>query len=185
MGSFDIRSALTGRNYVTAFTPFWLEDKVFYDLDAARHEHAEATDKAEVARLEERLATLEKERDESAYMLYFRAISNRANEDIISKALAAFPIKRDIYGREDEAQAIERGKFIREKQLAAHMTKIISPEGDVQTVDDDNRIDLAKALLDNAPPVSLNVIDQTIKELNKQFQMEITKQQDTDFLSKH
>ena len=185
MGSFDIRDALTGRNYVTTHVPFWIDDQIFYEIAMAQDKHNAVTDPADIAERDRELAALEKRRDEEAYTVYLRAISNRANEDIISKALAEFPIKRDVYGREDENVALERGKLIRELQVAAHITKIVDPEGNAQPVDDENRRNVARVLIDNAPPISLNVLDQAIQELNKKFNAEQFKQQDTDFLSKH
>lgn len=185
MGSFDIRTALTERNYVTTNVPFWVDDKVFYDLQSVRDQHARAIEDAEIKALDERLDQLEKRRDDEAYHIYLRSISNRANEDIISKALAEWPIKRDIYGREDENEQMERGKLIREMQVAAHIVKIVNPEGVGQSIDDDDRRDVARAILAEAPPVSLNVLDQAIAELQKDFKDETLRHQDTDFLSKH
>jgi hypothetical protein len=185
MGSFDIREAVSGRNYVTAQIPFWLEDKVFYDLEAAREAHARATDDDVVAELDAEIDHLEKQRDAEAYIMHLRAISNRMNEDIISKALAETPIKRDVYGREDEARQMDRGKHIREMQMAAHMVKMVDPDGNAQVVNDENRREVARALIDNLPPISLKILDEAIKELNKDFQSTLAKQQDTDFLSKH
>jgi hypothetical protein len=185
MGSFDIRSAVAGRNYVTTQVPFWVEDKVFYDLETAWEVHKRTTDGAVLKGVEDEIERLEKQREAEKFTVFLRAISNRSNEDIISKALAAFPIKRDVYGREDEAQVIERGKLIREMQVAAHITKLIDPDGNAQEVNDENRRDVARALLDGLPPISLKIIDEAIKELNKDFQSQIAKQQDTDFLSKH
>jgi hypothetical protein len=182
--SFDIRDALAGRTYVTTKAPFWVDDAIFYEIEAAVEAHAEAIDNDIRMKAEGELDRLEAERDAQAYTLHLRAISNRSNEDIVSKALSQFPIKRDAFGREDDNTVIKRNRLMRELQLAAHLTKIVSPDGETQVIDDDNRGDIARALLADAPPVSLGVVDQAIAKINNEFKTQQAAHQDTDFLSK-
>ena len=56
MGSFDIRDALTGRNYVTTHVPFWIDDQIFYEIAMAQDKHNAVTDPADIAERDRELA---------------------------------------------------------------------------------------------------------------------------------
>jgi hypothetical protein len=108
----------------------------------------------------------------------------RAGEDIISKALAAWPIRRDAFGREDDAIALERQKVMRELNLAAHLVKLVNPDGIEQVITDENRLDVARAILAEAPRITLGILDQSMAQLSNDFAEKVREQQDPDFLSK-
>lgn len=186
MVSFDIRDALLERGYPTAQVKIWVSDQIFYKIEAVEDQikSVPPKEKAKLAELEGRLEELWRQRDEEAYTAHLRGISIRSGEDIISKALAAWPIRRDMYGREDDAMILERTKLMREMTLAVHLQKLVNPEGVEQVVTDENRTDLARAILDHAPKITVNILDQAMTELGKEFNEQIQRQQDPDFLSK-
>ncbi len=187
MVSFDIRNALTDRSYPTAAVDIWVSDEIFYKIDAvtAKINEVPAENKTELADLEGRLEALWAERDKQAYKAHLRGISVRASEDIISKALASWPIRRDYMGREDDAIVMERTKMMREMNLAAHLVKLVSPAGAEQEVTREDSREIAAAILADAPRITLNVLDQAMTQLSRDFADQIQKQQDPDFLSKH
>ncbi len=186
---FDIRDALTERAYPTAVVDIWVTDKVFYKIEAVEQKINEtnAKDKTAIKALEGELEALWKERDKEAYKAHLRGISVRASEDIISRALADWPIRRDMWGRPDDAIEIERGKVMREMNLAAHLQKLVSPDGgeqDVAGLPDEDKRAVARAIISDAPKITLNTLDQAMTQLNREFKEQVQKQQDPDFLSK-
>lgn len=186
--AFDIRDALTGRSYPTAQTNIWITDEVFYKIDNLKAEMADLADMAKNEKkykaLKDELEALLKERDETAYVLHLRGISNRSNEDILSRSMARVPIQRDMFGREKDELTFQRNQLIRESQLAAHITKLVDPDGNEQVINEENRVDVARAILAEAPPVTLAIIDQAIVQINKDFKDQQALHQSTDFLSK-
>lgn len=199
--TFDIRDALLGRSFPEANTPIWVDDRVFYEIEEIQHQIADAVDTIRarsvktgevpdaekdpaVKKLMAKLKHAQKVRDEQAVTVYFRAIDNEENEAIIEEALQQVPIERDMFGREREISTLRRNRMIRELSFAAHMTKLVSPDGQEQLITDENRRDVARAILLKAPPVTLHIIDQAITQINKQFADHLAKVQGTDFLSK-
>jgi len=185
---FDIRDALLERGYPTAKVQIWISDEIFYKIESIEDQikHTPEVQKIAIADLEGQLEALWRERDEQAYTVHLRGISVRSGEDIISKALAAWPIKRDYFGRDDDAMALERQKLMREMQLAAHLVKVVDPEGNEQRIEtEEDHRDVARSILAEAPRVTLNILDQAMMQLSKEFKEQVQKQQDPDFLSKH
>jgi hypothetical protein len=189
--TFDIRDALLERGYPTAAVKIWVSDEIFYKIEAVEAEIDEKSKgnqnpktKKEIAELSGKLDALWAQRDSEAYTAHLRGISNRAGEDIISKALAAWPIRRDMYGREDDAIALERQKVMRHMTFAAHLQKLVNPEGIEQVITDENRDGVTESILDHAPKITLTILDQSMTQLSKDFAEQVQKQQDPDFLSK-
>lgn len=175
---FDLRDALLGRKYPETSVKVWMDDELFYRLEAARKRHAVALDAGQT---DGELDRIEAEMEESAYVVHLRGISGRAGEDIISKALSEKPIKRDMYGREDDLQSIERQRLVAELSFSEHITKIVDPRGREQVFTEDNKRDLARALLGNAPKVTVKIIDSAIAQLSKDFADQVAEHSSVDF----
>lgn len=177
--TFDIREVLANRKYPTASVKIWMDEEVWFEMDALSKKLA--VESKNTKSLETQMKALEKRRDEEAFTIHLRAISNRANEDIISKALSEYPIIRDVYGRESVERGRERDKLIQEISFAERITKLVDPRGRVQEFNDDNRRDLTRAFLDNAPVFSIEIVDQAIGALANKFEEQRALAQSPDF----
>lgn len=179
--TFDLRDALLGRKYPETSSTIWLSEELDYAIAALNRKQANVTDEKELAQIEGELAELGAQKLAQAYRVHVRAISNRSREDILSKALAGKPIKRDMYGREDDLQLMERNRLIAELSFAAHVTKIVSPDGNEQIFTDENRRDLARAILDQAPGSAVATIDALIDGVNQKFAAQEAESTNPDF----
>ena len=180
--SFDLRATLAERAFPSTTCRIHLSEKPFFELAALERKAADvAEDPAELGLLEKKIEEKEREIEDQAYVIHLRGISNRAAQDINSKALAAVPIKRDLYGREEDEATINRRDVLTELIFAAYMTKIVSPSGAEQVLDDDNRRDVARAFIDMAPRRSIQIVDQTIARLSGEAEMARLEAQEPDF----
>lgn len=178
--TFDIREVLANRKYPTTSVKIWMDEEVWFEMDALSKKLASAK-KEHLKPLEAQMKELEKRRDEEAFTIHLRAISNRANEDIISRALADIPIIRDLYGRESVERGRERDKLIQEMSFAERITKLVDPRGREQVFTDENRRDLTRAFLDSAPVFSIEIVDQAIGALANKFAEQRALAQSPDF----
>jgi hypothetical protein len=185
MTDFDLRNVLADRAYPTARVPVLLDDKIVYELAALHRRLDEVPVSNENPEdLERQIAAKQQERDEQAYWVHLRATSNRAREDMQREALSQFPIKADVYGREDAVRGLERGSLLSELYFAAHITKIVAPNGAEQEWTKDNGRDLARAFLDTAPEHAVKVVDAAISALRGEQESQYAKVADVDFLSR-
>lgn len=177
--TFDLRDVLANRKYPTASVRVWSDEEGFFALAAMNRKAADLESGPELDDLERRIQNQEDELNASAYTVHLRGTSRRAREDMQTEALVQFPIKRDALGREDELQTWKRGNLLSELYFAAHVTKVVDPSGAVQELNDDNRRDVARAILSFLPEVSVKLIDEAIGSLRGEAEM----QQGVDFLS--
>jgi hypothetical protein len=179
--SFDIRDVLAGRKYAEADVQIWTDDELFYKRAAIESQIAKEANPDEADRLTARAAQISQEIADAAVAVNIRAISPRAKEDIVSKALSQLPIKRDAYGREDDLRAIERTKIIRKLTFEQHVKKLTTADGRSQVLNDDNRSEVIQSLLDQAPDWCLDLLDAAIKEISKSFADRIAEWSDPAF----
>jgi hypothetical protein len=179
--TFDIREVLARRKYPETSVKVWLDEEVWFEIDAVKAEHSNTTDKDRLAELDAQLDKLEKRRLDEAFTVHIRAISNRASEDIISAALAQYPIKRDLYGRDNDEQARNRNNLITEMSFAQRITKIVSPSGQAQVLTEENRREVVRSFLDQAPAFSIEIVDQAVGALAKKFNADEAEAQSPDF----
>lgn len=182
--TFDLRVILADRAYPTAVIPVLLEDKILWEL-AALHRRLDETvvSGEDPAEIEREIAKLEEERNSKLYRVHLRAISNRARDDLQRAALHAIPLKPDLYGREDGERTMDRADLLNELYLAAHVTKIVAPNGAEQVWTEANKRDLARAFLDNAPEHAAKILGEAIEALRGEEQAQYAKVTDIDFLS--
>lgn len=182
MSEWDIREFLAERAYPTTSVKVLLSEQIAFELDAINQKLAAATDKKEVAELEKVLAEAEARRDSQLFTVHIRATSNRARQDIQSAALHAVPIERDIYGREKSEKEFERRNVLEELIFAAHITKIVTPTGQEQVLTEENRRDVTRAFLDNAPAHSVKLVDAAIGRISGDAEMEKAQKLDPNTL---
>lgn len=180
--TFDLRDALLGRSYPETSIRVWLEEEPWFKLSKAEKRAADAASQSkELSKAEKEIVKLQEQIDASAYTVHLRGISGRSGEDIISRALIEKPIKRDMLGREDDLQQIERTRLISELSFSQHITKIVAPDGSQQVLDDENRRDIARAFLQLAPKSAVKVVDETIAALSRDFSERQAELQNPDF----
>lgn len=170
--TFDIREFLADRAYPSATQRALLSEELAFELAAIRDEHASNTDAKEQKRLDAKLEEVERRVDEAKFTFHLRAISRRAKEDIQSAALAEVPILRDMYGRDEPKREIDRRRVLTEMIFAQHITKMVSPTGAEQVWTEDNRRDLARAILDGAPDSTITLLDRAIGRLSGDAEMD-------------
>lgn len=177
--TFDLREVLANRKYPTATQRVWVDEEGFFQLAALERRSADVTDKVLIEDLDRKVQNLKDELNASAIKVHLRGTSRRAREDMITEAMVQFPIQRDLMGRENELQAYRRGNLLTELYFAAHIQKIEYPNGKIQEFNDDNRRDIARAMLSELPEFSVKLIDTAIGNLRGEAEM----QQGVDFLS--
>lgn len=179
---FDLHAALTGRSYPKATVEIWLEEEPWYELEALEKKHSKLlADDPALKTTEDEIQRVQKIINETAYKVSLRGISPRAGEDIVSKALSQVPIRFDQYGRDNMENTVNRNRLIRELSFAAHLTKVVNPDGKQITVTDDNRQDIARMILGEAPPTAIETIDDTIKQVSRKFAEQQAKFSSPDF----
>lgn len=179
-GEFDLREIAAGRAYPTATVNVWVEERLFFELAALERKQASETDDDAVNALESQIQKKREELEASALKVHLRGTSRRAREDMQTKALSQFPIRRDVYGRDDDLQAVNRNRYVTELVFAAHIQSIEAPNGSKQDWTEENRQELARVFLDELPEVSVNIVDKAIVALRGDEEM----QQGVDFLSR-
>jgi hypothetical protein len=184
--NFDLRDVLADRKYPTARIPVVLNDEVLWDFVELQRQAAEAVvdnaiDSEDVQRkLEAKIA----ERDASVYWIHLRGTSRRHREDIQSEVLSQIPYKPDMYGRDDVARSLKRQQLTTELLFASHITKIVAPNGAEQVFTEENKRDLTRAFLDEAPDHAVNIVDNAIAQLRGEEAEQFAKVSDLDFLSR-
>lgn len=177
---FDLRETLAGRAYPTSTIKVWMDEEVMFEIAALIRKQANITDPKELKAIDAQISATTKEANDQAYTVHLRGTSRRAREDMQSKAFAEFPIERDIYGREKDMTAWNRGNLLTEMYFAAHITAVVNPAGKRQDWTEENRRDLARVLLDMAPEETIKMIDAAILALRGDEEM----QKGVDFLSR-
>jgi hypothetical protein len=179
---FDLHAVLTGRKYPTGTVRVWFDEEDWYELAALESRHASLkAEDPELKAVEREIQEAQKRIDETAFTVHLRGISPRAGEDLISKALAEYPIKRDLYGREEDERARLRNQHVAALSFAAHIVKVVSPAGTEVVLTDENRLEQAKLILGEAPPSAIDRIDKGIAAVSKNFAELQAKQASPDF----
>lgn len=184
--SFDLRDVLAGRKYPTARIPVVLNDEVLWEIMELQREASEALvdnsiDPDDVQRkLEAKIA----ERDASVYWVHLRGTSRRHREEIQSEVLSQIPYKPDAYGRDDVARSLKRQQLATELLFASHITKIVAPNGAEQVFTEENKRDLTRAFLSEAPDHAVNIVDTAITQLRGEEAEQFAKVSELDFLSR-
>lgn len=178
-GVFDLRQVLAERQYPEEVITFYVDEELGYAVNKlkARIDFIENqiqvamitgnTDLEESATKALDAATAKLEETEQAippYRATIRSISRRARHDIQSKALHAYPIKRDLLGNDDSENEFARNHYMDQLIWAAFLKKIESPEGQVQTFGGED-FDVVASIMDGIPQSAYAVINAGIDKL--------------------
>ena len=183
---FDLHAALTGRKHPEAKVPVWLDDEPWYELQALERRHAALGDPERDAKeLKEIEAAIDRTRETieaTKWIVQVRGISKGKGNDLITEALVEIPVMRDMYGRDDFKRERDRNALIQELSFAEHITEVVNPDGKVVTVTDENRRDVARLFLREAPDTAIDIIDNAIAQVSSKFAELQTRHQSPDFL---
>lgn len=172
MTTHDLRAYLENRAYPTAAVKVLMTEQVAFELAELYRQHSVAKEKEDVERLDAQIAAKEAERDSQLFSVHCRATSGRAREDIVRTTLHEVPYQLDMYGRDRVENEYARKRLLRELIFTAHMTKITFPDGEVQLLTDENRRDVVRSFLDQAPDHTIELVDQLIERLNGTAEMQ-------------
>lgn len=166
----DLRDVLQGRKYPKGAVKVWMDDEPWFELEALEKKSATLlANTPELKQVEKRIKEVKKQIDAEAYVVHIRGISPRAGQDVISTALSEFPFKRDMYGRDDETQQINRNRLISELSFSEHIQKVVWPNGKEQAWTEDNKRDLARAFLGEATASAIDTVDTAIGRVSRKF----------------
>jgi hypothetical protein len=179
--TFDLRDVLADRAYPTASVDVWFDDIAGRELDELDNAINETSDPKELKKLEAEFEAKRKEFAHKKYTFALQGISQRRREDIQTKGYSEFPIKRDMFGRDDVAQETQRQYFVRDLLFEAFIVSITNPDGLVQ---EHPELDVIKTFTGYAPFTAIQKIDLAIGALDSDTDIQRFGQQDADFLSK-
>lgn len=184
MGTFDLRETLANRAYPTTSVKVWMDEKVFFEIAALNRKITDTPndDKKAIKALENELEAKLKQRDDEAFRVHLRGVSKQARNDLQTEAMVQIPFIRDIYGREDDKRTWDRANLLSEIYFAEYITKIVNPVGDEQVFTEENKRDLARAFIGQAPDFSVQIVDQAIGALRGEQEMADYSNQSVDFL---
>lgn len=183
MTDFDLRNVLADRAYPTASIKVHMTEEPYFELAALDRAVASAGTDAARAKATKAFEAARAALADAAYTVHLRGTSPRAREDLQSEALHEFPIRRDIYGRDNDEVARNRGKLLSELYFAAHITKVVWPGGVGEQVwDEESERDLARAFLGQAPDFAIETVDAAIGALRAKAEADRYGKQDIDFL---
>lgn len=177
-GTFDLRQTLAERAYPTETVEFYVDEELGYAVNkldetmktlvdqVAIAESAGATEAAEAAAsalvaAEEKYNELRK--DAEPYKAVIRSISRRAKRDIQSKALHAYPLHRDLYGRDDSENEFARNHEIDVLLWTSCLQSITNPAGAIQVYDGNREV--IEGVQDEIPESAYKVINAAIDRL--------------------
>jgi hypothetical protein len=200
-GRFNIVDVLKGRGYPTDEVEIFIDENVAFmasDIEDSIRKLSEKMDSekdkseldALVKRHEELIERKEKLVEEmggARYVFHLQGISEGERDDIWKKSVDRHPIKHDtdrnpLTGKVDrvEVQSPERDKYFTSLLWAAHIKKIVDPEGNEQ---DGITLDDALELRRSLPLASIGKITEAIEKMRAStavFMMTV----DEDFLAK-
>ena len=178
--TFDLRNTLADQDYPTDTVDVWLDRKIGRELAALEEKIADETDPEKLKALEEEFDQKKRKFAESKYTFHITGIPLRQKEDLQLKALEKYPFQRDPFGRDDDAQALKRNRYLRTLIFEAQTTKLVRWDGAVQS-----NLDLAffDWFTGQAPDHAINALDRAIGKINEETDIQRFGQQDPDFLS--
>lgn len=158
---WDLGELLQERVQPTGVVRFYLAENESAQKDVVVKRLAKETDEAKVAELEKDLAELDKAIESKRYIIHLTAVPSRMREDIASKALSQFPLKRDVWGHDEQGQALARMKFENNLIWFAQVTGV-EKNGRVKKIETPDQM---QAFADSLPTAVQKRVDETIREL--------------------
>lgn len=110
------------------------------------------------------IAAAEAQLKEKTYVADLISVPRGRREDIYADSLDKYPAKPSVFGQDEKANFL-RGNYVRMAIVAAAVTKITDPQGEV--LDTPEQIeDAIKFIHDEAPDQVFEVIERRVRELN-------------------
>lgn len=180
-GVFDLRQVLTERQMPEDRVPFYVDEDLGYAAEKLQETLEKLHNNYEVAKLsgadEDVLASAEKaitaaeekleelNKGITPYYATLRAITRRQKFDIQSKALHAFPIKRDLYGNDDPEVEFNRRNYMDQLIWATHLKSVQSPDGATQDFNGVDDLEIIIGVMDSIPESAYRAINRGIDKL--------------------
>jgi len=187
-GVFSIINAIQDRAYPHDEVNIYLDEQTAYEASLVKTK-LNSTDvldneyEAIEAELNKLLKTLEK----SKYVFTITGISEGKREEIYDIATEKYPVeyretKNNFTGetKREEIENVERDNFFTSLIWAAHITKIVDPEGNVQGALSPEEADTLRLSLPLASSSMINKSIETIRSSTALFMYTV----DEDFLAK-
>ena len=111
------------------------------------------------------LATAEDELEKASYHAEIHWVPRGQREDIYADALDAISAKPTMFGQDEKAQ-FERGRYVRVHVIAAAISKITNPKGEVNDTEE-TILATVQYIHDKAPDQIFATIERAVNKLNE------------------
>jgi hypothetical protein len=180
-GTFDIRNIVSERQLPEDAVHFYVNEKVGYQIKKLDQTIRKLNDQLgflkdekQIEEAKDALATAQNAYDElgeqikgQRYTANIRTITRRNKRDIQSKALAEWPIQRDMWGRDNSTQEFERGEYLQTAAWEACILSIESPDGQIQKVNGtEDAHSIVVSLRGDLPESANTAIDAALAQLD-------------------
>lgn len=197
LDDFDLRDMLIGRDMPEDAVTLYMNEALAFEMGkiskklqylSARAATGDEKAAAEFTALDDVLAEKRDKLSKQGLVFHLRGITKRQKEDIQSSGLHEFPLKRDMFGRDDSINELERVRFLRIKFFTAFVDRIVTPAGKTQIIANngnpsDAAISTMKAFAETAPEPTIEALDEAIGELSGKIDFKTLVAQESDFLS--
>lgn len=162
--TFDLVSVLTGRDYPETSVKVYLDEKLGFTIYKLREAISEAdrrNDEAAAADLQKDYDNLVTQVADAQYTVHMRGISEGVKTSILASIRKDFPVKRNVYGQEEEN--FEADQTYTRRLWAAVITRIEDPSGAFSYMNEA----LAEYLQNEAPKSAQIEINRGVTELTE------------------
>lgn len=177
VGEWDLGEVLVERDQPTDKVDVYLNEVASYAKARLMQAHATASADA-VTAIDEQLDKIEKDLENSRYVVHIRAVPSRMREDIASKALAQFPLKLNMFGQDDSSNALDRKKYENDLIWHAQIVNVENPHGRSKT---NWTFEQMQKFANSLPTAAQRAIDAKIREVTELAEQYTVKSQDIDF----
>lgn len=175
---WDLGEVLAERAQPKDSVTIYLNEAASYAKAQLLKEHKRTKDGDKLSKIEDAIAEVDAELEKTKYVIHLTAVPSRMREDISSKAMAHVPMKLDLFGRDDPANAKARLAYENDLIWLAQITNVVNPRGQSRK---NWTLDQMQAFAGNLPTKVQTKIDDTIKELSKAAEEYTIRSQNIDF----
>lgn len=189
---FDLRDVLLEIEPTRDTVDIWFDREGSDALTALEKQIANfhlATDDDEQRKLDEKelekvvneYAAKLKEYRHKKYTFHLRSIPRGKKQEIELEGLKAVPYRRDAFGRDDVEQEYKRSLKLNDLTLQAYTEKIVNPVGAEQV---EPPLEVIEIINTRAPESAIVKLQEAIRKINDDSDLQRHGHQDPDFLSK-
>jgi hypothetical protein len=154
--AFDIITEIAEIPTDVETVPFTFEIKLAHKVKQLRA--AEDLDEAAVAEAEAEL-------DKASYHAQIHSVPRGQREDIYAAALDAISAKPTMFGEDEKAQ-FNRGRYVRVHVVAAAISSITNPKGEVNDTEE-TILATVQTIHDKAPDQIFAALERAVNKLNE------------------